>query len=243
MKKFECKTNQQLTEGLKMKKSKFTLIELLVVIAIIAIVASMLLPALNKARMKAQEATCKNNLKNLGSAALFYVNDNADWMPLDRYPHSKWQLTNVYWMASIYPYVTNGKQWSSGDTPPIFTCPSNENERYVAAGPKFSNYMYSNRIGWFTGTPPAPLSSVCKPRKVSRCKKASECSVIADGRAKTKGCGDYDDCTYMDYRHSSQTSTLFADGHVSKCKINEANIYARNTGNVDIYGTAINIWP
>ena len=64
-----------------MKKKNFTLIELLVVIAIIAILAAILLPALQSARERSRSSSCVNNLKNLGAIAMQYRGDNREMWP------------------------------------------------------------------------------------------------------------------------------------------------------------------
>ncbi len=79
----------------RVKMRIFTLIELLVVIAIIAILASMLLPALNKARAMAQNAKCLNNLKTIGSAQAMYSGDFDDYIILGNHP---WKGgDNMHW--------------------------------------------------------------------------------------------------------------------------------------------------
>jgi prepilin-type N-terminal cleavage/methylation domain-containing protein len=128
----------------RQRRAGFTLIELLVVIAIIAILASMLLPALSRAKEKAKQVNCLSNARQLALGVMLYVEEHADTFPPSTDYSADTSLPERIWTMKVLPYIQSTA---------VFSCPSVPNKAFA------SNWAERGlgSIGYTTATAYDPL--------------------------------------------------------------------------------------
>lgn len=165
------------------RSAGFTLIELLVVIAIIAILAAILFPVFARAREKARQTSCLNNVKQQLMAVMQYVQDYDERYPIDRYG----------WVVLLRPYTKNDQIW---------VCPSWGIGIWDRCGDQVwieSTYQYSHQIeGQSMARVKAPADKVLEMENYQWCGgfwagcTQDDCCMPTDLHNEGNNCGFYD---------------------------------------------------
>lgn len=229
-----------------MKRHLFTLIELLVVIAIIAILAAMLLPALNQARSRARDISCVNQLKQIGTFMAMYVDDSKGYAP---FYHKN--VNNAKWQDTLMPYCGGkntvwahiDKTGSEAKMRAVFGCPSSSASAYDNGNGACRHYglnrFYASDNGTGSGTPkvigrmPARIPTPSSRMMVADIDKLGTWEIVmAAEKVDLKG----NAANGLPFRHGGNQAlnSTFADGHAAVVREKEIP-NDRDVANTGIY--------